>query len=49
MSSARIARRRQNRLAAKGAAFGAVIEIAYVVGLCCACCLVCTIAWFALR
>ena len=48
MSPARIARRRENRLAARGAVFGAVIEIAYVVGLSCACCLVCAIAWFAL-
>jgi len=48
MSPARIARRRENRLAAKAAAFGAVIEIAYVAGLSFACCLVCTIAWFAL-
>ena len=44
MSPARIARRRVNRLAASGA----LIEIAYVVGLSCACCLVCAIAWFAL-
>jgi hypothetical protein len=44
MSPARIARRRENRLAA----FGAVIEIAYVVGLSFACCLVCAIVWFAL-
>ena len=44
MSPARIARRRENRLVASGA----LIEIAYVVGLSCACCLVCAIAWFAL-
>lgn len=48
MSPARIVRRHENRLAAKGAAFGSLIEIAYVVGLSCACCLVCAIAWFAL-
>ena len=36
MSPARIARRRENRLAAKSAALGAVIEIAYVAGLSCA-------------
>lgn len=45
MSPARIARRRGNRIAA----FGAAIEIVYVVGLSFACCFIYAITWFALR
>ena len=43
MSPARIARRREKGLAA----FGAAIEMAYVVGLCGLCCLACAFAWLA--